>query len=293
MIWVCDFSPVAFRVLDFPVHWYSLAYIAGIIFVLELAKHLLKTAKYGNPAVAGDENVQKTPRLPIKNDFENVLNYAVIGIIVGGRLGHVLFYDFDYYSTNPTDILRIWRGGMSFYGGFVGCMASVAVFCRINHVNFLAFCDFLVIGTPVGLGLGRITNFINGELIGTITDGTWGVVFRDGALRHPSVLYEAFAEGVLLFALLLSCFYLKKLYRREGILSAVFCMGYGIARFACEFYREPDSAFSFTLLKHTGLNFNQYLSFGIISTGIILLIVCSLKKEEILEDNFLKKSSEK
>ena len=265
---VCNFSPIAFSVFGFPVHWYSLAYIFGIIFAFELTKHLGKRIAQWQEI---DNPDAFSLKIPSKNDLEEFLNYAVIGIVVGGRLGHVLFYDFDYYFAYPMEILRVWKGGMSFFGGFLGSISAAAIFCWRKNINFWNFADLWSVGVPIGLCFGRIANFINGELLGKETTVVWGVIFRDGISRHPSQLYEAFLEGMILFCVMLYCFYIKKLYRYRGALSGVFCLGYGIARFIGEFFREPDSLFSYELLIRTNLNLNQYMSIGIFLLGIVLV----------------------
>ncbi|MBR1734048.1 MAG: prolipoprotein diacylglyceryl transferase [Alphaproteobacteria bacterium] len=270
----CNFSPVAFHVFNFPIHWYSLAYIFGILFAFLLAMHLRKTIEQNfNKNMKGD-----IFKISSKDDLEEFLNYAVIGIVIGGRLGHVLFYDFDYYITSPAEIFKVWRGGMSFFGGFLGSITSAAIFCYYKKINFLHFADLWSVGVPIGLFFGRIANFINGELLGKESDIAWAVVFKDGLTRHPSQLYEAFGEGVLLFCLMLFFAYVKRVYAYKGGLSGIFCIGYGIARFICEFFREPDSLFSYELLINTGLNINQYMSIAIFALGAILLYIVNSKK---------------
>lgn len=272
---VCDFSPVAFHAFGFPIHWYSLAYIFGILSALFLARHLCAKVKdwaaSADPAYSARFSSIKDFQIPSEADLENFLSYAIIGIILGGRLGHVLFYDFEYYSTHPMEILRVWKGGMSFFGGFIGSVSFAALFCCIKRINFWRFADFWSVGVPIGLGLGRIVNLINGELLGKETTVPFGVIFSDGILRHPSQIYEAFSEGLLLFCIMIFSFYKLRLFLYKGALSGVFCMGYGVARFICEIFRESDSLFSEKLLIETGLNLNQYMSIGIFVLGLILL----------------------
>jgi phosphatidylglycerol:prolipoprotein diacylglycerol transferase len=253
---VCDFSGIAFYAFGFPIHWYSLAYIFGLVIALKL------TEFFGTISGASDQK-------NFKVNQNNFLNYAIIGIIVGGRLGHVLFYDFGYFSTHCTEILKIWKGGMSFFGGFTGVVCSAYLFCKKQKIDFFEFIDLWSISVPIGLFLGRITNFLNGELLGTPSDVPWHVIFNDGITRHPSQIYEAILEGILLFLVMLFSFH-KKNYKRRGVLSGIFCIGYGVARFIGEFFREPDSTFSYKLLYYTCLNFNQYLSILIITLGIVL-----------------------
>ncbi|MDR3151755.1 MAG: prolipoprotein diacylglyceryl transferase [Holosporaceae bacterium] len=252
---VCNFSRVAFFVFGYPVHWYSLAYIFGLLIAVYITNWLAK----------------KSCREFQKEFISEFIDYAIVGIILGGRLGHVLLYDFDYYAANPEEILKIWKGGMSFYGGFSGVIAAAYLFCRSRDLAFLKFMDLWTVSVPIGLFLGRVANFINGELLGKKTDVAWAVIFRDGAPRHPSQLYEAFCEGILLFILLLSSFFHGNGYRESGRLCGTFCAGYGIARFVCEFFREVDSEFSSQLLLATGMNINQYMSIGLFMLGIYLL----------------------
>ena len=261
---ICNFSPIAFKIFGFPVHWYSFAYIFGIIFAFNLTKFLMKKAQY---------NID--PKL--LDDFVSVI---VLGIILGGRIGHVLFYDFGYYSQNPLEIIKIWKGGMSFFGGFIGIVVTTYFFCKKNRLRFLNFIDYWSVGVPIGLFFGRIANFINGELLGKPNSSiAWKVIFRDGIPRHPSQLYEAALEGVVLFSLMIFAFY-KRHYESEGRLSGIFCFGYGINRFIGECFREPDSLFSWNLFLKTGINLNQYFCLLIMGLGMFL-IYKSLKHEFI------------
>ena len=167
-------SPVAFTVFGFNVHWYSLAYVVGIFIATEVTTKLATKLK-----------TEFSPKLI--NDF---ISYAIIGIIFGGRAGHVLFYDFPYYSQYPQDIIKVWKGGMSFYGGFLGVMISTFIFCKIRKIDFFKFIDLWTVSVPIGLFLGRIANFINGELLGKPTNVIWGVKFgNESIMRHPSQIY--------------------------------------------------------------------------------------------------------
>ncbi|MDR2067390.1 MAG: prolipoprotein diacylglyceryl transferase [Holosporaceae bacterium] len=258
---VFDFSNVAFSLFGFSVHWYSLAYILGIFIALKLT---IFFARKSRSAIS----------MPQLEDF---LGAAVFGIIVGGRLGHVLFYDSGFFFAHPIEIFKIWKGGMSFYGGFLGILVVAYRFCVKRGINFLKFMDLWSIGVPQGLFWGRIANFINGELLGKESNVAWNVVFRDGIPRHPSQIYEALGEGALLFLIMLWSFK-KRYYRRRGRLSGIFCLGYGAARFAAEIFREPDSMFSRLLLYHSGLNLNQYLSISMALLGISLIFKSSSRE---------------
>lgn len=258
---VCEFSNVAFTVFGFPIHWYSFAYIIGIISALKLTEFLIKKSKVSIDIKLLDE----------------FIGAAILGIIVGGRLGHVLFYDFDFYLRNPIEILEVWKGGMSFFGGFLGVLAASAYFCRVHKINFLTFMDFWSVGVPIGLFLGRVANFINGELLGKpCSNIPWAVVFKDGVLRHPSQIYEALLEGIVLFCVMLISFK-KKQYLMRGRLCGIFCWGYGVCRMIGECFREPDSILSWNLYFATGLNLNQYFSLILISIGVVLTLHASLK----------------
>lgn len=252
---VCNFSPVAFKVFGLPIHWYSFAYIFGIILAFKLTEYLMKKTEY---------NINSK----ILDDFVGLI---VLGIVMGGRLGYVLFYEFDFYFHNPLEIVKVWKGGMSFFGGFLGIILVTYLFCKKNKLNFLNFIDYWSVGTPIGLFFGRIANFINGELLGKpCSDICWGVIFKDGVVRHPSQIYEAITEGVVLFLIMMFSFH-RKYYRFKGRLSGVFCSGYGISRYICECFREPDSFFSWNLFFKTGINLNQYFSLCIIVLGTFLL----------------------
>ncbi|MDR2681991.1 MAG: prolipoprotein diacylglyceryl transferase [Holosporaceae bacterium] len=252
---ICDFSKVAFDIFGFQVHWYSLAYIFGILFAVS-ATNFLAPRSY--PALSKDK-------------IDAFISYAIVGIILGGRLGHVLLYDFEYYCDYPSEIIKIWKGGMSFYGGFIGTVAGTYFFCRWHELIFFKFMDLWAVSVPVGLFFGRIANFVNGELCGKECDLPWAVMFlNDGVPRHPSQIYEAILEGIVLFAVMVLAFFMKY-HRKSGVLCGIFCSGYGIARFICEFFREPDSYFSQQLFLRTGVNLNQYLSMCIIFLGIFLI----------------------
>jgi phosphatidylglycerol:prolipoprotein diacylglycerol transferase len=255
---VLDFSNVAFSLFGFSVHWYSLAYIFGILIALKLTTFF---ARKSNSAISAIQ-------------LEDFVGIAVGGIIVGGRLGHVFFYDPDFYLVRPMEIFKIWKGGMSFYGGFLGILAVAYWFCAKQGINFLKFMDLWSISVPQGLFWGRIANFVNGELLGKESNVAWHVVFKDGVPRHPSQIYEALGEGALLFLIMLWAFK-KRHHRRSGRLSGIFCLGYGAVRFVAEIFREPDSRFSYLLLYSSGLNLNQYMSISLTLLGIALIFKSS------------------
>ena len=249
-------DPIAFTIGPFTARWYGLAYVAGFLCAIAIM------------FVVGK-------RWKTRFDFDSlciVLLCAMIGVIVGGRLGYVLFYNFEMYAAAPLSILDFSRGGMSFHGGFVGALIAGIVASRIIKMPFLSLVDLAMIGVPLGLLFGRCANFINGELWGAPTDLPWGVVFGGAAgtePRHPSQLYEAFFEGIVLFVVL---FVLsrKQPPLPQGTYSGVFMLGYGICRFMVEFIREPDVQLGY--LWGGWLTMGQVLSLPLILAGIALLI---------------------
>lgn len=249
-------DPIAFTLGPFTARWYGLAYVAGFLCAIAIMYVVGK-------------------RWKTRFDFDSlciVLLCAMIGVIVGGRLGYVLFYNFEMYAADPLSILNFSRGGMSFHGGFVGALIAGIVASRIIKMPFLSLVDLAMIGVPLGLLFGRCANFINGELWGAPTDLPWGVVFGGAAgtePRHPSQLYEAFFEGIVLFVVL---FVLsrKQPPLPQGTYSGVFMLGYGICRFMVEFIREPDVQLGY--LWGGWLTMGQVLSLPLILAGIALLI---------------------
>lgn len=249
-------DPIAFTIGPFTARWYGLAYVAGFLCAIAIMYVVGK-------------------RWKTRFDFDSlciVLLCAMIGVIVGGRLGYVLFYNFEMYAADPLSILNFSRGGMSFHGGFVGALIAGIVASRIIKMPFLSLVDLAMIGVPLGLLFGRCANFINGELWGAPTDLPWGVVFGGAAgtePRHPSQLYEAFFEGIVLFVVL---FVLsrKQPPLPQGTYSGVFMLGYGICRFMVEFIREPDVQLGY--LWGGWLTMGQVLSLPLILAGIALLI---------------------
>lgn len=244
------FDPVAFSLGPLAVRWYGLMYLAGFA-----AAWWLGVRRIG----AG--------RAPVtRRQFDDLLFAAIIGVILGGRLGYVLFYKPVYYLTHPLEIFAVWQGGMSFHGGFLGVLLAMVFIARRNGLRWLDVMDFVAPLCPIGLATGRLGNFLNGELWGRATDLPWGMVFRGaGALpRHPSQLYEMALEGIVLFAIL---WWFSSRPRPRGQVSALFLIGYGTARFVCEFAREPDEFLGFLAL---GFTMGQWLSLPMIAAGIAL-----------------------
>ncbi len=257
-----QFDPVAFTIGPFslgsltialPVRWYGLMYLVGFVLFVVLGK------------LRARQNLLTGwhPR-----DVDDMLFYGVFGVILGGRLGYVLFYKPLYYAEHPLDIFALWQGGMSFHGGFLGVLIALWLFARRRGKRWLDVTDFVAPLCPLGLAAGRLGNFINGELWGRVTSGPWGMVFPPAGPepRHPSQLYEFGLEGVLLFFVL--WFYTRR-RRPLGAASGLFLLGYGVARFVAEYAREPDSFLGFLAL---GLTMGQWLSLPMILIGGAMMI---------------------
>ena len=249
-MFINNFDPVAFSIFSLNFRWYSLAYIFGIIIGWVLAKNLF---------IKNNEIVEK---------FDDYITFLIIGIILGGRLGYVIFYNFDYYINNIYEIFFIWKGGMSFHGGLIGVILSSIWFAKKNNQNPYDYLDIVSIVAPIGIFFGRVANFINSELYGTVTSLPWGVMFIqvDDLYRHPSQLYEAFFEGVLLFLILL---YLKKKFwvKNPGFISGMFLLIYSTFRFFIEFLRVPDEHLGYIVL---GLSMGQIISLIFLIIGVYL-----------------------
>ena len=247
-MFINNFDPVAIEILSLEIHWYSLAYIVGIILGWFLAK------KYF---------VNKN----IFTKFDDYLTYIIIGLILGGRFGYVFFYNFDFYLNNPIDIIKIWQGGMSFHGGVLGIIIASIIFAKKNNDDVFEYLDVVALVSPIGIFLGRIANFINSELYGSVTNVPWAVKFIqvDNLSRHPSQLYEALLEGFVLFLLLI--FFKNKLLNKPGLISGLFLIFYSIFRFFAEFYRVPDEQLGYIVLS---LSMGQVMSLIFIISGVIL-----------------------
>jgi phosphatidylglycerol:prolipoprotein diacylglycerol transferase len=242
-----------------PLHfrWYGLMYILGFISTFLLVRHQIK----------------KYDLHELEQHYENLNSILIISMIIGGRLGYVLFYNFFYYLEHPLDIVAIWHGGMSFHGALPGVILGGYLFCRHQKLNFFKTADIYVVTVPIGLGLGRIGNFINGELYGRVTDVPWGMIFPEGGPlpRHPSQLYESLLEGLLLFVILwkLKDFQQQKKWT-PGIMLSHFLILYGLFRMFVELFRQPDPQIGFIV---TSFTMGQMLSFLMISMGIILFFI--------------------
>ncbi len=254
-MYIHDLQPVLFSFGFFEIRWYSLAYIFGILIGWWLGKKIIQV-RFQNMDFNFD----------IK-DFDNLITYLIISLVVGGRLGYVLFYNFGYYLSNPFHILKIWEGGMSFHGALIGIIICTCWFSVKKNIPTFFLLDIVACVAPIGIFFGRIANFINGELIGKTTNVFWGVIFPnvDNNPRHPSQLYEAFLEGIVLF-IIINLVLFKKNYK-TGFCSYMFLIVYGIFRIFSEFFREPDSQLGYIFGY---VSMGMLLSLLMIFTGIIL-----------------------
>ncbi len=253
-----DIDPVIVQIGPLAVHWYGLAYVVGILFGWWYAKRLLTTPRLW---LSG-----KAPMRP--EDIDDFLVWAAVGIVLGGRVGYILFYDFARYLANPLDIFAVWQGGMSFHGGFAGTTLAMLLFARSRGIRVWSLFDVIAAGVPVALGLVRITNFINAELWGRPTDVPWGFVFPNaGDLpRHPSQLYEAALEGLVLFLVLRLLTHVFLKLRAPGFVAGAFVTGYGLCRIFVEFFREPDAQLGY--LAGNWLTMGMVLSTPMVLVGL-------------------------
>ena len=249
-MFINNFDPVAFQIISFEIRWYSLAYILGIIIGWILCKKIF------------------IKNLDINQKFDDYITYLIIGIIIGGRLGYVLFYNFSYYINNIFDIFKIWQGGMSFHGGLLGIIVASILFVKKNNQDLFVYTDLVSLVAPIGIFFGRLANFINSELYGKVTEVPWAVTFVqvDNSTRHPSQLYEAFFEGIILFILLLY-FRNKNFLAKPGLISGLFLIFYSVFRFCVEFFRVPDEQIGYLIFN---LSMGQIISLVFIIIGTIV-----------------------
>ena len=249
-MFINNFDPVAFQIMTFEIRWYSLAYILGIIIGWVLCKKIF------------------IKNLDINQKFDDYITYLIIGIIIGGRVGYVLFYNFDYYINNIFDIFKIWQGGMSFHGGLLGIIVASILFAKKNNQDAFVYTDLVSLVAPIGIFFGRLANFINSELYGKVTEVPWAVTFVqvDNLSRHPSQLYEAFFEGIILFILLLY-FRNKNFLAKPGLISGLFLIFYSVFRFCIEFFRVPDEQIGYLIFN---LSMGQIISLVFIMIGTIV-----------------------
>ena len=266
-MYIHNLNPVIINFGLLEIRWYSLAYIFGIFLGFYYAKYVIK--KFW-----GKENINT-------QNLDNFLIYLILGIILGGRLGYILFYNFYYYYQKPLEILFLWRGGMSFHGGVIGVLIASLIFAKKNNVKILVLTDIVVCATPIGIFLGRIANFINGELYGKKTFSDYGVIFPkiDMEPRHPSQLYEAILEGLILFFLLnIILKFKKKLF--NGELSCYFLIFYSIFRIISELFREPDKHIGYIIFN---ISLGTIISFSFLIFGIIAFKI--IKNESFRKTN--------
>jgi phosphatidylglycerol---prolipoprotein diacylglyceryl transferase len=252
-----QFDPVIVQLGPFGIRWYAMAYIAGLV----LGWRLLRRLVCLSPPVA----------TPVQTD--DFLTWATLGVVLGGRLGYVLFYQPALYLAHPGMIFAVWQGGMSFHGGAIGVVIAILWFCRRNAIPLLGFADRVVVCVPIGLGFGRIANFINGELWGRAAPDwlPWAMIFPNGGhiLRHPSEIYEALLEGLVLFVVMFVLSKRESIRARFGYLSGAFLIGYAIARSFCEFFREPDKFLGYLL---GGVTMGQLLCIPMLVAGAWLIL---------------------
>lgn len=289
-----DISPALFSIdfggFHFALRWYALAYIAGfLIAAWMIGRHLRKSTLWRNATAPMSPEI-----------VEPLLTWMVLGVILGGRLGYVLFYQPSYYLQNPAEILQVWQGGMSFHGGFLGVVIAGLWFCRVHKVSIASLADLLALATPPALFLGRSANFINAELWGRPTDAPWGVIFPGAAAqdcsgpvgivmdagmqvcaRHPSQLYEALLEGLILGLVILYVIHRQGALRVPGQVAGLFLAGYGVGRFIVEYFRQPDAQFflnhprgyALWLSDDIGLSMGQILSLPMVIVGLAVILV--------------------
>ncbi len=248
-------DPIAVSLGPFVIRWYALAYIAGLLigwrYCLALA--------------------QKPPRVARAQEIDDFLVWATLGVVLGGRTGYVLFYRPEFYFANPIEIVEVWHGGMSFHGGALGVCVAILLFCRQRKISVLGLADVIACAVPIGLFFGRIANFINGELWGRATDVPWAMIFPNDPTqlpRHPSQLYEATMEGLILFVILYLLQRSRAVREHQGTLTGAFLIGYGTARIVGELFRQPDANLGFLYL---GLTMGQILSIPLLLFGLFLI----------------------
>jgi phosphatidylglycerol:prolipoprotein diacylglycerol transferase len=249
-----NIDPVIFSLGPIFVRWYSLSYIAGLLIGIKYISTF----------------VSKAPHAMTKRDTDDLLVWLTLGVILGGRLGYVGFYNLDFYMVNPIAIFKVWEGGMSFHGGLLGVIVAIILFCRQRKLMVLAVADAVACAAPIGIFFGRIANFINGELFGRVSDVPWAMIFPHGGTlaRHPSQLYEASLEGFLLFIILFVLSRKEVLRQASGLLTGVFMVGYAFSRGFIEMFREPDSHIGFL---YSNFTMGQVLSIPLVVLGIYLI----------------------
>lgn len=264
-------DPVLLQIGPLAIRWYGLAYVVGILLGWWYARRLTTTPRLWGEKGAGFKPI----------DFDDFLVWAAVGIVLGGRIGYVLFYDLARYVENPADIVKIWTGGMSFHGGAIGCMIAAIVFARSRGFVVFSFLDVMAVVSTFGLFFGRVANFINAELWGRTTDVAWAFVFPGGGPepRHPSQLYEAALEGLALLIILSALIYVGRKLKTPGFIAGAWVFGYGTARIIVEFFRMPDA--------HIGYLFGGWLTMGMVlslpmlAVGLWAMFTASSRKQHV------------
>ncbi len=248
------FDPIAIAVGPFAIRWYALAYITGLMLGWTYVKRLVRHPPYAMKEI----------------DVDDFLVWATLGVVLGGRTGYVLFYKPDFYFSHPLEIFKLWRGGMSFHGGLLGVVTAIVLFSRQRKLNLFAVGDVVCCAVPIGLFFGRLANFVNGELFGRVApDVPWAMVFPNGGPlpRHPSQLYEAGMEGLILFTIMALLWRNPRIRAHSGVLAGCFLTGYGTARIVGEFFRQPDPFLGFLI---GGATMGQLLSLPLVLIGLSL-----------------------
>ncbi|MEM8812370.1 MAG: prolipoprotein diacylglyceryl transferase [Pseudomonadota bacterium] len=254
-------DPILFQIGPFAIRWYALAYVAGLLIGWRFARALVSRDSLWGPV-----------NRPTSDQMDDFLLWATLGVVLGGRLGYVLFYNSDYYLQNPAEILVVWQGGMAFHGGFLGVALAMVLFARNKDFSLLSLSDVVSAVVTIGIFFGRIANFINGELYGRVSDVPWAMVFPAGGPepRHPSQLYEAVLEGMVLFAVLNWLIFRRGALRYPGRITGMFVLGYGLARMIAEFFRTPDAHIGFLT---GGLTMGMALSIPMVLAGLLILVL--------------------
>lgn len=264
-----NIDPVALQIGSVQIHWYALSYLVGFLLGWQVAKYICR--------------LDKDAHRPNSYDVDDFMTWAILAILLGGRIGYVLFYNLPHYMADPMSALKLWQGGMSFHGALIGVVIVCFLYSWIKKVSLLRLADLFAVAAPIGFFLGRIANFVNGELYGRPTDQPWGVIFPNGGdvARHPSQLYEAVLEGLVMFVLLFLMSRSERFRNIPGTISAAFLIFYGVARFLVEYVREPDAQLG---LFFGSISMGQILCLPMIGGGLILLFIARVVRRRELYD---------